>query len=71
LLSPDIDGKDAAKILTAGRMKSSYNSHFGDPPKAAEEYLVIKKKPLSQMTISKFLQDEAVSYIEKWIKINN
>jgi hypothetical protein len=50
--------------------KTSYQSHFGEPPKAAEDYVVIKQKKLRDLEISKFLQTEAVNSIERWVENN-
>lgn len=36
--------------------KSSYAMQFGEPPKAAEAYMVMQKKKFSELDISQYIQ---------------
>jgi len=44
---------------------------FGEPPKAAEEFTVLKQKKLRELEISKHLKSEAVQYLDQWISLGN
>jgi hypothetical protein len=41
-------------------MKSSYYSQFGEPPKATEDFVVLKQKKFGSLDISKFINERAV-----------
>lgn len=51
--------------------KTSYRSQFGEPPKAAEDYVIMKQKKFRTLDISKYIQDIPARFIEKWISIND
>lgn len=51
--------------------KSSYNSQFGDRPKGAEDYVIMKYKKFRTLEISQYIQPVAAQYIEKWLTIND
>ncbi len=51
--------------------KTSYRTQFGEPPKAAEDYVIMKQKKFRSLEISKYIQDIPARFIEKWISIND
>ena len=44
--------KDTFRKMT---QKTSYRTQFGEPPKAAEDYVVLKKKPFCSLDISNYI----------------
>ena len=51
--------------------KTSYRCQFGEPPKAAEDYTIMKRKNFRSLDISKYIQEIPARFIEKWIQIND
>lgn len=51
--------------------QSSYRQSFGEPPKAAEDFLVIKQKKFRSLEISSYMKPDAAMYIEKWLALGN
>lgn len=47
--------------------QTSYRRQFGEPPKAAEEYNVMKVKKFTDLEISRFFKKEMQIYIERWL----
>ena len=60
---------EARSVFRNMSMKSSYCQQFGEPPKAAEDYTVMKEKPFRKLEISKFFKSEYAGYIEKWLTL--
>lgn len=50
--------------------KSAYSIQFGEPPKATEDYVIMKNKKFRELDISTYVQDQAKTYIEKWLSVN-
>lgn len=67
----NMDIKKAKERLRKINTQTSYRNQFGEPPKAAEDYVVIKQKPFRQLDISSYVMPLPAEFIEKWIKINN
>lgn len=65
------DVKNARDIFRKMTLKTSYYSQFGEPPKATEDFVVLKQKKFGALDISKFINPEAVKYVEKWMTIND
>lgn len=65
------DMNQAKEIFRRNTTLSSYRDSFGDPPKAAEDFVVMRQKKFSNLEISKFILPHAINYIEKWINMNN
>lgn len=51
--------------------QTSYRTQFGEPPKAAEDYVILKQKKLRDLEISKYMKESTKNYIEQWLKIND
>jgi hypothetical protein len=65
----DIDMNEAAKLFRKLNTKTSYCSQFGEPPKAAEDFVVLKEKKFRDLDISKYLKELPAIYVEKWLLI--
>lgn len=50
--------------------QTSYAGQFGEPPKAAEAYVVMKKKKFSELDISAFIQPLPKQFIDMWLTLN-
>lgn len=50
--------------------QTSYAGQFGEPPKAAEAYIVMKKKKFSDLDISQFIQPLPKQFIDMWLSLN-
>lgn len=50
--------------------QTSYANQFGDPPKAAEAYVIMKKKKFSELEISQFIQPLPKQFIDMWLTLN-
>lgn len=46
--------------------QTSYANQFGEPPKAAEAYMVMKKKKFSELDISQYIQPLPKQFIDQW-----
>ena len=57
----DFDVNEARSVFRAMSNKTSYCSQFGEPPKAAEDFVVMKEKPFRKLEISKFFKN-----VQKW-----
>ena len=44
---------------------------MGEPPKAQEEFAILKTKKFRDLDISKFFIEMSAIYIETWLKIND
>ena len=44
---------------------------FGEPVKAAEDFVVLNTKNLRDLELSTYLKSDAITYIQKWIKLKN
>jgi len=51
--------------------KTSYCKQFGEPPKAAEDFVVLKQKKFRELDISKYCLELPSMFIEKWLLIND
>ena len=65
----DLDVNEAKKLYRKLNTKSSYNTMFGEPPKAEEDYVIMKEKKFRDMDISMYFQDLPKTYIEKWMQL--
>ena len=50
----DLDVNEAKKLYRKLNTKSSYNTMFGEPPKAEEDYVIMKEKKFRDMDISMY-----------------
>lgn len=50
----DLDHKAAKELFRKMNYQTSYNKQFGEPPKAAEDYVVMKQKKFRELEISKY-----------------
>lgn len=50
--------------------QTSYAGQFGEPPKAAEAYTVMKKKKFTELDISQFIQPLPKQFIDMWLTLN-
>jgi len=66
-----LDVNTAKKIFKKQNNRTAYCWQFGERPKAAEDFLIVKMKPLSELPISTILKPEITSILEKWIAIND
>jgi len=48
----DLDYKSAKQLFRKMNYQTSYNKQFGEPPKAAEDFLVMKQKRFRDLEIS-------------------
>ena len=51
--------------------QTSYRLQFGEPPKAAEDYVILKSKRLKDLEICQYMTPNALQYLDKWININD
>ena len=51
--------------------QTSYANQFGEPPKAAEAYMVMKKKKFSELDISQYIQPLPKQFIDQWQNLNS
>lgn len=68
---PIFDATAAQEKFRKKQNQTSYRYQFGEPPKAAEDFVVIRQKKLRDLEISTYLKPEAISYLEKWLGFNN
>ena len=57
----------AKETMRMMSLKSSYNRQFGDRPKEAEAYHIVKKKKFSELDFASILKPEPCAMIERWI----
>ena len=50
---------------------TSYSQSFGEPPKATEDFAILKKRKFSSLPLSQYVSASAKQYIEKWISLRN
>lgn len=51
--------------------QTSYANQFGEPPKAAEAYVIMKKKKFSELDISEYIQPLPKQFLDAWLTINS
>lgn len=51
--------------------QTSYCQTFGEKPKAAEAYSILKQKKFSELQMNEILQPEIVRILTKWLLIND
>lgn len=44
---------------------------MGEPPKAQEEFTILKQKKFRDLELSKFFMELPAIYVETWLKIND
>lgn len=49
------DMETAKETFRKNTQKTSYRTQFGEPPKAAEDYVILKQKQLKDLEISKYI----------------
>jgi hypothetical protein len=54
--SPDYSYSMAHKKFQEINNKTSYGRSFGEPPKAEEDFVVLKTKPFKTLNISQYIQ---------------
>lgn len=69
--APSFDPTKAQEKFRKKQNQTSYRYQFGEPPKAAEEFVVLRNKRLSNLEISHYLKPDAVRYIERWLSFGN
>lgn len=69
--SPGFDAQAAREQFRKKANQTCYRYQFGEPPKAAEDYIIIKQKKLSSLEIATYLQPQASSFIERWCTLTN
>ena len=67
----NFDSDKAHNLFRKMTQKTSYRCQFGEPPKAAEDYMIMKRKNFRSLEISTYLQETPARFIEKWIQIND
>ena len=65
----DIDMKEAARLFRKLNTKTSYCAQFGEPPKAEEDYVVMKERKFRELDYSKPLKEMVSIYVEKWLLV--
>ena len=50
--------------------QTTYAGQFGEPPKAAEAYVIMKKKKFSELDISQYIQPLPKQFIDMWQTYN-
>ena len=50
---------------------SNYSQTFGEKPKAVEDQEILKYRPLRELPLHRLLKPHVLTYIEKWLKIND
>jgi hypothetical protein len=50
----DLDLNEARKLFRKLNTKTSYCQQFGEPPKAAEDFVVMKEKKFRDLDISQY-----------------
>jgi len=63
----DFDAKKAKDAFRKMTQKTSYRQQFGEPPKAEEDYVVVKHNAFRSLDIARYIQPEPAQYIERWI----
>ena len=63
--------KSAREMYRSLNYQTAYRRQFGEPPKAEEDFIVMKQKKFRDLEISKFFEQLLIIYIEKWLKIND
>ena len=51
----NFDSEKAHNLFRKMTQKTSYRCQFGEPPKAAEDYMIMKKKNFRALEISKYI----------------
>lgn len=49
------DSKAAKETFRKMTQRTSYRTQFGEPPKAAEDYVILKQKKFKECEISKYV----------------
>lgn len=62
---------DAKRLFRKMSNTTSYSSHFGERPRAVEDFKILQKKRLGDLSISNILKPAVVRMIEHWLQIND
>ena len=66
-----VDSNNSREVFRKLTNKSSYSLQFGEPPKAAEDYVILKSKKFGDLEISNYVQELPKKFLEKWLSLNN
>lgn len=66
-----MSSEDAKKLFRKMSNTTSYSSHYGERPRAVEDFKILNKKKLSDLPISNILKPSVVRTIEHWLTIND
>lgn len=66
-----MDVSTARKAYKKMTNQTQYFDKYGEPPKAEEDYVVMKHKKMTDLDISRFLKPEVVAFLENWKKFRD
>lgn len=67
----EFDLANAKALYRKLNYQTSYSRQVGEPPKAQEEFTILKTKKFRELEMSKFFNEISAIYIETWLKIND
>jgi len=59
----DFDVEEARSVFRKLNTKTTYCTQFGEPPKADEDFVVLKEKEFKKLDISSFFLEEPAFFI--------
>ena len=65
----DLDLNEQRRLFRKLNTKTSYCLQFGEPPKAAEDFVVMKEKKFRELEFSKYFNPLPAIYLEKWLSL--
>jgi hypothetical protein len=65
----EFDVEEAKNVFRKLNTKTTYATQFGEPPAAAEDFVVMKEMDFKKLNISKFFLEEPAFFIQKWLKL--
>lgn len=66
----EFDHKSAKALYRKLNYQTAYQKQYGEPPKAAEDFQVMKQKKFRDIEISRYFEKLPTIYVEKWLLIN-
>lgn len=70
-LNLDVSASNAKDILRKMTHQTSYCQNFGDRPKAAQDFNVLKEKQFSKLPAAQVLKPAVRDVLNRWLTIND
>ena len=65
------NASNAKEIFRKMQITTSYSKNFGDKPKNAQDFQILKEKQFSKLAIAQVLKPHIRDMINRWLAVND